>query len=286
MHQIITYSNAVPHMVAAQIEEITKQNVADLSMVGVPPSNPIHPLYQHTLSTEIRMYVSRVGQYEEQAPVRLVAAFADETQKSVIGFVLYLPVINDRKACGLTYMAVASGHRRNGVAREMIAAVAEACPHIELTCFIDKVPAYESMGFHVIGYRDTQIVLNNRTDPSPGEMAAIWADPIFESSMAMEIQSQLVQKHGVKVMLDAERRLNRLVDELTRKAEQFVHARAEQIVEYRRPGATVVEVSPGLFELQGVDDIACQSSDERGVWIEAARLIDKRNEPEVRLAHV
>jgi GNAT superfamily N-acetyltransferase len=286
MHQIITYSNAVPHMVAAQIEEITKQNVADLSMVGVPPSNPIHPLYQHTLSTEIRMYVSRVGQYEEQAPVRLVAAFADEARKSVIGFVLYLPVINDRKACGLTYMAVASGHRRKGVAREMIAAVAEACPHIELTCFIDKVPAYESMGFHVIGYRDTQIVMNNRTDPSSGEMAAIWADPIFESPMAMEIQSQLVQKHGVKVMRDAERRLNRLVDELTRKAEQFVHARAEHIVEYRRPGATVVEVSPGLFELQGVDDIACQSSDERGVWIEAARLIDKRNVPEVRLAHV
>lgn len=284
MHKIVTYNDRVPGTVSAQIGQLTQQNVTELSMLGVPPSNAAYPLYQYTLSTEILMYVSRVGKLDEEAPVRLVVAFADEFQKTVIGFVLYLPVIKDRKACGLTYMAVASGHRRKGIARDMMAAVAEECPHIELTCFINKVSVYESMGFHVIGYRDTQIVLNNRKDSSQGEMAAIWTDPIFKSHESMQIQGQLMQKHGRKVMLDAERKLNRLLDELKRKAEQFVSARAEQIVEYRRPGAKVVQVSPGRFELQGVDGIDCQSSNEREVWIQSAHLIDKRNEPELRVA--
>lgn len=284
MHKIFTYTDRVPHTVSAQIGQLTQQNVTELSMLGVPPSNAAYPLYQYTLSTEILMYVSRVGKLDEEAPVRLVVAFADEAQKTVIGFVLYLPVIKDRKACGLTYMAVASGHRRKGIASDMMAAVAEVCPHIELTCFINKVPVYESMGFHVIGYRDTQIVLNNRKDSSQGEMAAIWTDPIFKSHESMQIQGQLMQKHGMKVMRDAERKLDRLLDELKRKAEQFVSARAEQIVEYRRPGAIVVQVSPGLFELQGVDGIDCQSSNERDVWIQAVHLIDKRNEPELRVA--
>lgn len=284
MHKIVTYTDSVPHTVAAQIGQLTQQNVTDLSMLGVPPSNETYPRYQYSLSTEILMYVNRVGMLDEEAPVRLVVAFADEPQKTVIGFVLYLPVINDRKACGLTYMAVASGHRRKGVARDMMAAVAEECPHIELTCFINKIPVYESMGFHVIGYRLTQVVLNNRTDPSAGEMAALWTDPIYNSPEYTQIQDQLMQKHGMRVLRDAEKKLNRLVAELKRKAEQFVSARAEQIVEYRRPGATVVQVSPDLFELQGVDGIHCQSSNEREVWIQAAHLIDKRNEPELRVA--
>ncbi|WP_409263141.1 GNAT family N-acetyltransferase [Pseudomonas putida] len=284
MPQFVTYTTKVPHAVAAQIQQIVQDNVTDLSMLGVPPSNAGYPLYQHTLSTEILMYVGRVGQFEEEAPVRLVAAFADEAQKNVIGFVLYLPVIQDRTACGLTYMAVANGHRRKGIATGMLKAVADECPHIELTCFINKVPVYESLGFHVIGYRDTQIVLNNRTDSSPGEMAAIWTDPIFKSPQAMQVQGLLMQKHGKKVMVDAERKLNRLIEELKRKAEQFVCDRAEEIVRYRRPGATVDQVSPDRFELCGVNGINCHGSNEREVWIQAAHLIDKRNEPELRVA--
>lgn len=284
MHKIVHYTDSVPGHVSKQIGQLTQQNVTELSMLGVPPSNAAYPMYQFTLSTEILMYISRVGNFDDEAPVRLVVAFADEAQNIVIGFVLYLPVINDRKACGLTYMAVASEYRRKGIAREMMAAVAEECPHIELTCFINKVPVYESLGFHVIGYRDTQIVLNNRTDSSSGAMATLWTDPIFKSPGFMQVQAQLMQKHGMKVMRDSERKLNRLLDELKRKAEQFVSARAEQIVEYRRPGANVVQVSPGRFELQGVDGIVCQSSNEREVWIQAAHLIDKRNEPELRVA--
>ncbi|WP_445672540.1 GNAT family N-acetyltransferase [Pseudomonas inefficax] len=285
MPQIVTYTTKVPHAVAAQIQQIVQDNVTDLSMLGVPPSNASYPLYQHTLSTEILMYVGRVGQFEEEAPVRLVAAFADEAQKYVIGFVLYLPVIQDRKACGLTYMAVANGHRRKGIATGMLKAVAEECPHIELTCFINKVPVYESLGFHVIGYRDTQIVLNNRTDSSSGEMAAIWTEPIFKSPQAMQIQGLLMQKHGKKVMVDAERKLNRLIMELKRKAENFVCDRAEEIVRYRRPCATVDQVSTDRFELCGVDGVNCHASNEREVWIQAAHLIDKRSEPELRVAH-
>jgi len=85
-------------------------------------------------------------------------------------------------------------------------------------------------------------------------------------------------------MRDSERKLNRLLDELKRKAEQFVSERAEQIVKYRRPGANVVQVSPGRFELQGVDGVNCRSCNEREAWIQAANLIDKRNEPELRVA--
>ena len=286
MHQIITYSDRVPYTIAEQIAELTRQNCTDLSMLGVPQSSTVYPLYQYTLSTEILMYVHRVGTYEQEAPVRLVVAFSDGTQKTVIGFVLYLPVITDRQACGLTYMTVASGHRRNGVARDMMDAVAKACPHIELTCFISKVPVYEGMGFRVIGYRDTQIIMNNRTDPSAGEMAALHLDPIYKSPEFTLVQDRLMQKHGIKAIKDDERKVIRVAGELKRKAEQYALSRAEEIVRYRRPNATVAEVSPGLFELQGVDGVVCQSSDESEVWIEAVKLMNIRNEAVKRVVHV
>ncbi|MFG0337723.1 GNAT family N-acetyltransferase [Pseudomonas sp. zjy_13] len=286
MHQIVTYTGSVPQVVAAQVGQLAKANTTDLSMLGVPASNRIYPLYQHTLSTEILMYVECVGQYDKEAPVRLVVAFDDEARKKVIGFVLYLPVIKDRGACGLSYMAVAKGQRRKGVARCMVEAVAEECPHIELTCFIDKVPVYESMGFHVIGYRDTQIVMNNRKDPSPGEMAAMWTDPINNSPETMQVQQRLLEDYGMKSMRKAQRKLELLLEELKQKAERFIADRAEQIVQYRRPGATVAQVSPGLFELRGVDGVHCQSQHEHEVWVQAARIIDTRDLPELRLAHV
>jgi GNAT superfamily N-acetyltransferase len=286
MHQIITYSDRVPYNIAEQIAELTRQNCTDLSMLRVRQSSTVYPLYQYSLSTEILMYVHRVGKFDQEAPVRLVVAFSDESQNTVIGFVLYLPVSTDRKACGLTYMAVASGHRRKGVARDMMATVAEECPHIELTCFIEKVPAYESMGFHVIGYRDTQIILNNRTDPSPGEIAGLDLNPIFESPEFAQVQNGLLQKHGIKATKDDDQRVSRVAGELRRKAEQYALSRAEEIVRYRRPNATVAEVSPGLFELQGVDGVVCQSSDEREVWIKAVMLMNIRNEAVTRVVHV
>ncbi|MDZ5605186.1 GNAT family N-acetyltransferase [Pseudomonas sp. RP23018S] len=276
MHKIVTYARSVAPAVQDQIAQMTKENLTDLSMLGVPSGNLIYPLYQHTLSEEILLYIKRIGKMEADAPIRLVVAYADDTQEVVVGFVLFLPVKQDHTACGLTYMAVGVEHRRKGIATDMLSAVANESPHIELTCFIDKVPVYESMGFHVIGVRDTQIVMNNRQDPSMGEMTTVFAEALFNTPQAQMIQHKLFKLHGMRKLREAEKRLDRLVDELKRTAQQFIDERAQEIVLYRRPGATVEQNASGRFELRGVESIDCAGKTEKAVWAQAARLIDKR----------
>ncbi|NWD59255.1 GNAT family N-acetyltransferase [Pseudomonas veronii] len=281
MPKIVTFEAHVPKSVVSQISQLAKEYVTDLAMNGVPPSNTAYSVYQYALSTEIEAYLVRLGKFKD-APVGLVVAFADEAPDSVIGFVLYLPVIDNPEACGLTYMAVTASQRRKGLARAMLNEVATRSPHMELTCFISKVPMYEKMGFQVLGCRDTQITMNNRPDPSPGAMAALFVDPILTSPEVRQIQHNLVQKYGVKAMLDDEKRLARQLQQLTQQADNYVRVNAEKIVKGRRPAAAVDKVTDRRYELRGVAGLECHDEREELVWIQAAYELDKRFEPELR----
>ncbi|MGO4801162.1 GNAT family N-acetyltransferase [Pseudomonas sp. W22_MBD1_FP4] len=281
MPKIVTFDARVPASVVSQILKLAKDYVTDLAMNGVPPSNTGYTVYQYALATEIEAYLERLGKFKD-APVGLVVAFDDKSPDSVIGFVLYLPVISNPEACGLSYMAVTTSQRRKGVARAMLDEVATRSPHMELTCFVSKVPVYEKMGFQVLGCRDTQITMNNRPDPSPGAMAALFVDPILTSPEVRQIQHNLVQKYGVRAMLNDEKKLARQLQQYTRQAENYVRANAEKIVKGRRPSASVEQVADKRYELRGVAGLECHDEKPELVWIQAAYDLDKRFEPELR----
>jgi GNAT superfamily N-acetyltransferase len=162
---------------------------------------------------------------EKGTEVQLLVATADDDPEQVTGFLLYLPVQGDWEACSVAYMAVREGHRRQGVARAMIAEMVARFPHVELACTVGKVPYFEALGFAVIGQRETQVLMSTRHYRSNGLRGFIDTTPIYRSLEVQQIHTYLLQKNGKRAMLDAEKQRDRHLDQTTRHTEEFVRQR-------------------------------------------------------------
>jgi GNAT superfamily N-acetyltransferase len=196
-------------------------NLTDISSVALPPSNLLYNIYQYAIGFEVHLYLEAVGGSKGIA-VELSVAMVEE---QVIGFCLYLPVKDDPEACGIAFMAVQAGFRRQGVARGMIADVLARYPHAELACAVEKVPAFEAMGFQVRGARGTQVLMNTRDYGTDGLMGVLDVAPIYSSLEVRQIHTYLLQKHGKRAMVDAEKQRDRHLDHLARKVQLFVAGR-------------------------------------------------------------
>jgi len=138
---------------------------------------------------------------------------------------LYLPVQGDWEACNVAYLAVDQQHRRQGVARALIADMVARYPHAELTCSVGKVPYFEALGFEVLGQLETQVLMSTRHYRSNGLRGFIDTTPIYRSLEVQQIHTYLLQKHGKRAMVDAEKQRDRHLDQVTRHTEEFVRQR-------------------------------------------------------------
>ena len=227
MPQITHYKTPCPESVNSQILQLVVDNLTDISMVAIPPSNLLYNVYQYAIGYEVHLYLEALNGAKGLAVELLVATDLDDPDK-VVGFLLYLPVKDAPDACGVAYMAVDAGHRRQGVARRMLREMVGRYPHAELTCAVAKVTYFESMGFQVVGTRATQVLMNTRDNGSDGLLAQLDVAPIYSSLEVRQIHTYLLQKHGKRAMLDAEKQRDRHLDQLTRKASEFVHERLGQ----------------------------------------------------------
>ena len=222
---ILLYDAAPPPSdVGNQVLSLVQDNVTDLGMYSVPPSNHLYEIYRWTLTVEVGEYMRRIGRVPTE-PVQLLVAFDDEDPAHVTGFVLFSAVPTHAEACGVHYMAVKQSHRRRGIGREILKRVVAKYPHTELTCTVKKVPFYESVGFQVLDTHNTQVVMNTRSASTEGLMATLNVAPIFESADANAIRTQLHQRWGSKEMKKAHKQLLRHIDLLARESEAFVKAR-------------------------------------------------------------
>jgi ribosomal protein S18 acetylase RimI-like enzyme len=210
-----------PEHINSQILQMVVDNLTDISMVGITPSNPLYNVYQYAVGYEVHLYLEALGGGKGIAVELIVATDEDDPEK-VIGFLLYLPVKDDPDACGVAYMAVDAGHRRRGVARAMLRQMIDRYPHAELTCTVAKVPWFESMGFQVLGVRGTQVLMNTRDHSSEGLMGLLDVTFIYSSLEVRQIHHYLLQKHGKRAMVDAEKQRDRHLDQMTHNAKVFV----------------------------------------------------------------
>lgn len=223
MIKICHYSKTPLEHLGMQIVSLAAENFTDLSMLGTPPSNPLYPAHQAGLAQEIRTYLLAMGDSPE-VPIGLYVAVEQDDPNLVIGFLKYLPLKDLPEACGITYMAVRKEKRRKGVARALMRELLARHPHAELTCFVEKVPLYERLGFRVIGHRFTQVRMCTREKTAEGVMSVLDTSEIYRGpaiQMAMHTQ---FQKVGTKAMRDADRQFNRHVDQRTRKAKEFAES--------------------------------------------------------------
>ena len=210
--------------ITGQVLQLVVSYLTDLSMLAVPASNPLYRVYEWALPCEVDLYIQRIGR-QPDAPVELIVAFAEDNPAEVVGFLLYLPVKSHPEACGINYMAVKKSHRRRGIGREMMERAIARYPHVELTCSVAKVPYYEKMGFQVLDSHHCQIVMNTRCESTPGMMGICDVEAIYRSPQVQQIQSQLLQRWGLKEIQNAQKQLERHAEHMTQKAMAFAQGR-------------------------------------------------------------
>lgn len=226
MSQITHFKTPCPEHLTSQILQLVVDNLTDISMVAIPPSNLLYNVYQYAIGYEVHLYLEALNGTKGVAVELLVATDEDDPEQ-VAGFLLYLPIQDDPDACGVAYMAVQADHRRQGIARRMLREMVGRYPHAELTCAVAKVPWFESMGFQVVGVRGTQVLMNTRDHSSDGLMGLLDVGPIYSSLEVRQIHTYLLQKHGKRAMVDAEKQRDRHLDQLTHKAHEFVRGRGD-----------------------------------------------------------
>lgn len=226
MFTLTHYTSPCSEPVNSQILQMVVDYLTDISSVALPPSNLLYNIYQYAIGYEVHLYLEALGGAKGIA-VELIVATDEQDPAKVVGFLLYLPVKDDPEACGVAYMAVHASHRRQGVARAMMDEMLSRYPHGELTCTVEKVPAFESMGFQVRGVRGTQVLMNTRDYSTDGLMGVLDVASIYSSLEVRQIHTYLLQKHGKRAMIDAEKQRDRHFDQMTRKAQLFVQVRQE-----------------------------------------------------------
>ncbi|WP_411380391.1 GNAT family N-acetyltransferase [Pseudomonas sp. MPB26] len=221
MFSLTRYTTPCPEPVNGQILQMVVDNLTDISSVALPPSNLLYNIYQYAIGFEVHLYLEALDGSKGIA-VELVVAMDDE---KLLGFCLYLPVKDDPQACGIAFMAVQAGFRRQGVARRMMQDVLARYPHAELACAVEKVPAFEALGFKLRGARGTQVLMNTRDYGTDGLMGVLDVSAIYSSLEVRQIHTYLLQKHGKRAMADAEKQRDRHLDQLARKVRLFIAGR-------------------------------------------------------------
>ena len=221
MFSLTRYTTPCPEPVNSQILQMVVDNLTDISSVALPPSNLLYNLYQYAIGFEVYLYLEALNG-EKGIAVKLVVATDNSAPQEVIGFLLYLPVKDDPEACGVAFMAVQAGWRRQGVGRAMMREVLARYPHAELACAVEKVAVFEAMGFQVLRAQGTQVVMNTRDYGTDGLMGVLDVASIYSSLEVRQIHAYLLQKHGKRAMVDAEKQRDRHLDQLERKVRLFL----------------------------------------------------------------
>lgn len=219
---IFTYFNSPPpESLASQIQQLVVDNVTDISSIAIAPSNPLYRLYQYGVGYEVHLYLQAMAGANERR-VELIVATDRDAPETLTGFVLYLREQDDAQACVVVFMAVLASHRRQGIGRALLEQVMQRYPAVELDCFVSKVPCFEAMGLRALAARGPQILMSTRHQPGHGHVARVDVAPIYQSLEVRQIHTYLLNQHGKRAMVDAEKKRDRHLDQLTRQAQAYI----------------------------------------------------------------
>lgn len=213
-----------PEAFKSQILQMVVDYLSDISSLAIMPGNALYNLYQYSIGYEVHLYMEAMAG-DKALNVELLIAHDPDDPEVVVGFTLYLPAVEDPHACSIAYMAVRTEYRRQGVARLMIDKVAERYAQVELNCVIAKVPWFEALGLQVIGTKGPHVCMNSQGRAIEGHIAVLDAAPIYESLEVRQIHAYLLKQHGGEAMIEAEKKRDAHLDQMTRQTATFVRDR-------------------------------------------------------------
>lgn len=218
MFTLVHLDTPPPEPLTSQVLQMVVDYFSDISPVPLTPSNPLYQLYQYVIGYEVHLYLQAMNGAPD-SPTQLILALDDQDPSQVLGFALYLPSQDDPEACTLAYMAVQASHRRHGIARAMLQKMVTRRPHAELACTASQVPTFEAMGFRVLAAQGPQVLMNTRSYRSDGMVVVQDLTPIYQSQEVRQIHAYLLKQHGKKAMSEAEKKRDRLLDQMVHQAE-------------------------------------------------------------------
>ncbi len=218
---LIHHSSSAPSEdIKSQLLQMVVDYLPDISSLGITPSNPLYQLYQYGVGYEVHQYLEAMSGGREVRP-ELVLALDEAQPETLDGFALFLRAEHDPSVCTVAYMAVRASKRRRGVARALLDVIEQRHAHVELACVVSKVSWFENMGFQVIGAQGPQVKLSSDGEATDQPIAVLDVAPIYASLEVRQIHAYLLNQHGRKAMLEAEKKRDRQLDHMTRQAATF-----------------------------------------------------------------
>lgn len=218
---LIHHSSSAPSEdIKSQLLQMVVDYLTDISSLGITPSNPLYQLYQYGVGYEVHQYLEAMSGGREVRP-ELVLALDEAQPETLDGFALFLRAEHDPSVCTVAYMAVRASKRRRGVARALLDVIEQRHAHVELACVVSKVSWFENMGFQVIGAQGPQVKLSSDGEATDQPIAVLDVAPIYASLEVRQIHAYLLNQHGRKAMLEAEKKRDRQLDHMTRQAATF-----------------------------------------------------------------
>jgi N-acetylglutamate synthase-like GNAT family acetyltransferase len=221
MFTLTLLNSPPPEALKSQVVQMVVDYFSDISPVSLRPSNPLYQLYQYVIGYQIHLYLHAMDSARQNS-AQLILALDDQDPSQVLGFALYLPSKADSEACTLVSMAVQTGMRRRGVARAMLQRMLSRHPQAELACVAGQVPIFAAMGFQVLAAQGPQVLMSTRDYRADGMAELQDLTPIYQSAEVRQIHAYLVKQHGRPAMSAAEKQRDRLLDQMSQRAQALV----------------------------------------------------------------
>ena len=97
MFTLMHLDNPPPESLKSQVLQMVVDYFSDISPVSLTPSNPLYQLYQYVIGFEVHLYLQAMDAARETS-ARLILALDDQDPSQVLGFALYLPVMDNPEA--------------------------------------------------------------------------------------------------------------------------------------------------------------------------------------------
>ncbi|MFB4250915.1 GNAT family N-acetyltransferase [Pseudomonas idahonensis] len=200
-----------------QALRLARANYVDLIFKYVKPHGPTSNLCITQVETEVEAYLedALTGRYG----LRAGAVFAkDDTTGQVVGFITYLGGVVPPTDCGLNYVVVDQRYRRKGIMKAMLNVVMQKFTFIGLTCNVDKVPYYESLGFRITCADFTQVDMSWGVDKAHGIMAKLG----FDSSVPILAAKESFMRNAGSKAASILSKLGQLQEDKTAEVASYV----------------------------------------------------------------
>lgn len=219
----ISITSSVPEKLSRQVREMGAEYSDELAMDAFHKSSPMNIVGRAMMNLELGTYMSAMGRHDAEEPGLIVAS--DDQKDLVLGFLLYAPLTGDSGQCGILYTAVSIEMRKRGILRQMLAQLAKSFHQSTLSCQISLVPMYEHLGYHVIGHRNSQIVMTNGNTPSLGRMRLMNPESAMHHPMVLQANSEMILRFGQEQILSSLIKHSQDVQAKQTQAEAFAKAK-------------------------------------------------------------